>query len=366
MKCKTCSQDLPKGSIFCMYCGAKVVKLIDEVQIPKPRLLTDGTYAQQVMINGQRTFVKGVTLAEYRDNVIALKRKLAEVKPKFYDRTLKDIMSSHIEANSNVLSPSTLRGYDAILRTRFLKYQNKKVGTINWQVMVNEETNCSAKSLANAWGLVTASLTSAGCEHLPKVNLRPVVPIDYTFLDYEQIDLFLSSIRGNRCEVAMILALHGLRMSELLAVQVSGITETTIEVSGSVVQGRDHKFVEKDSNKNKTSKRLVPIVIPRLREVLPADGRAVMQHPSSINKQIKKACISAGLPVCTAHDLRRSFASLCYHLHWADRSTMLAGGWSNMDTVRKVYQHLADKDYQKDIDNMRNYYGFTTDDSDTQ
>ena len=71
---------------------------------------------------------------------------------------------------------------------------------------------------------------------------------------------------------------------------------------------------------------------------------------------INKLCEKNGLPQVGVHGLRHSFASLAYHLGWSELTTMREGGWSNPDTVHRIYTHLAAQDANADIDRMKKFY----------
>ena len=101
-------------------------------------------------------------------------------------------------------------------------------------------------------------------------------------------------------------------------------------------------------------------MIPRFLDLLPEKGKLVSIPPTTITSHIERACKKAGVTVCTPHDLRRSFASLGYHLKWSERTIMLLGGWNSIETVHKIYVKLSEKDVSADVRNMQNYYGFTT------
>ena len=54
--------------------------------------------------------------------------------------------------------------------------------------------------------------------------------------------------------------------------------------------------------------------------------------------------------------LRHSFASLAYHLGWPEMQTMVVGGWSNYETVHKIYTHLAARDTNDAVDKMVKFF----------
>jgi integrase len=223
-----------------------------------------------------------------------------------------------------------------------------KAASIPWQRAVSEEAGrVAAKTLENEWRLVTAALRYAKITP-PDVNLPRGVKRERAFLDFEQIEVFIGAIRGDPCELAYLLALHSLRLSEILALRE--ITDQ-IRVRGAMVRG-EAGYVVKELNKTDLSRRDVPVMIPRVKELpLP-----VTQRDTTLNRHLARICEGAGLPVVTLHGLRHSFASLAYHLRWTEKTTMRLGGWSTPDVVHEIYTHLAQQDVDEDVERMRAYY----------
>lgn len=365
MKCKYCHNIVEDGSLYCRFCGSQLFKSQKkEISIPKPRLLADGSYSARIMVNGERTTIKGANLEEYETAARATKLMLLEIQKAPPRITLGGAIDKYISSNTNVLSPSTIRAYCIMRKTRFVFFVDKRIDEIDYQDMINRElSECSAKTLRNAWALANASLKAVDFS-VPNVNLPPVPVKDLAFLAPDQIPVFLKAIRGEPGECASLLALHSLRMSELLALSSFDVDDE-IRVNKSLVRDQYNNYVLKDTTKTVASSRTIPILIPRLRELLPdmECSRIVQTTPVGIERQIARACSAASLPIIGAHGLRRSFASLGYHLRWSERSVMAYGGWSNMQTVHKVYIKLSQKDLNNDIESMRDFYGFTTEDS---
>ena len=233
----------------------------------------------------------------------------------------------------------------------------------NWQSVVNAEAGrgISAKTLQNEWGLVKSVLDKNKIDTSAVSSLPQVVQSDMPWLDYEQIKIFLDAVRGDEFELAALFALHSLRRSEVLALTPRHIENDIIHVSGSVVYDKDYKLVTKKENKNTASKRDVSIVIPRLFDLLTDYDKGdiapfIKCAPDTLRTHVNRACVSAGLPKVGMHGLRRSFASLAYHLGWSERQTMAMGGWADLGTVHRIYIKLAEKDKNADIEKMKAFY----------
>ena len=362
MKCRNCRRTIEANSVYCNWCGSRQIREEGEISVPRPRLLKSGSYSAQIMVAGKRVRITADSEAKYYAMARSAKAGLIELSSKPARHTLGQILDKYIEDNENILSPSTIRGYHYIRKCRFSPYMDLFTDAVDWQKMLNEEAAaCSEKTLKNAWGLVAASLNAASLP-VPNINLPMVPRRDLSWLNYQQIQTLLTGVRGSAQELPVILALHSLRLSELLALSSEDIYDSYIHVRAAAVFDRTNCLVIKDKTKTSGSARDIPILIPRLAEILPS-GKLVSQHPNSLRKSINLQCSKLGLPEVGLHGLRRSFASLGYHLRWSERSIMAVGGWSNYATVHNIYVKLSQNDIDEDVQRMRDYYGFTHEDN---
>ena len=70
----------------------------------------------------------------------------------------------------------------------------------------------------------------------------------------------------------------------------------------------------------------------------------------------EKICRENNLPNVGIHGLRHSFASLAYHLQIPEKIAMEIGGWSDYQTMRKIYTHLSSIDRKKAENKMAEFY----------
>lgn len=330
------------------------------MKIPKPRKLPSGSWFCQTMIDGKRISVTAPTKSECTARVIALKVQTDESghSEASGDILLGEAIDRYIADRSDVLSPATIRGYNIIRNHRFQNFMDARLCDIpNWQKVINSEAKkCSAKTLRNAWGLISAVIKANGLDP-GAVRLPLNISEERAFLQPEQIKTFVAAIHGDRYELQYLLALHGLRRSELLALEKSDVTDQ-IRINKARVPSADHKFVTKDTTKNRTSTRTVPVMIDRVTELVAdrPDGVLIKTNPERMNKHLAEICAESSLPIITLHGLRHSFASLCYHLKISELQCMELGGWSDLTTMRKIYTHIADEDRRKAASELKGFF----------
>lgn len=361
--CKKCKNQIPDGAIYCQYCGARQIaaprKKAKEISVPKPKELPSGKWF--IELRRERQYITEDTPELCVTKARAIRAGLLAADPKKDRRTLASGCRQYIDRRSAVLSPSTVNGYETIIRTRFAAYMGKQLGDIDYQRMVSDEARIAgAKTVKNAWGFIASVLRDDGVE-LPAVKLPQVVRRELPWLDYNQIAVFIDAIKEQPGELASLFALHGLRKSELLYLTPASIKDGVIHIEGSAVMGPGNKLVRKETNKNMSSRRTVRVMIPRLAEIIsawkgPSDEPYITCNSNTLHGQINAVCRRAGLPEVGVHGLRRSFASLAYHLGWSELETMRTGGWSDYQTMHNIYIKLSSADASAAAEKMSSFY----------
>ena len=325
------------------------------MRVPTITKLPSGSYHARVQIDGRRVSVTAGSKKDVERQIYRLKLK-NRVRGQI---TLSDGISDYIESRSNILSPSTIRGYRQTQRNRFKSVMDKPMGDVkNWQSVVNEESRMvSPKTLKNAWGLVRAVLMENDID--PGVIRLPIVITkERAFLQPAEIKRFIEIVQGHKYEIAFLACLHGLRASEMLALDKCDV-DSEIRVYKAVVPGPDHKPVLKMMTKNETSTRRVPVFIPRLTELVSVapEGRLVTAAPLTLNRQLRKLCRCNNIEAITLHELRHSFVSLMYFLHISEAQAMQFGGYADIQTMRKIYTHLSHEETENAKAKLRAFVG---------
>lgn len=355
MRCK--HEGAPQNASYCPWCGARLVLERGAVKVPPPKKLPSGTFYGRLMISGERVSVSAPSEEEYYAKAQAVKLGLIETKKASPKLSLGKAIDTYIKDNDAVFSPSTVNALKSYRKTRFAAYMAADVSSINYQRMINEEARIvSPKTVRNAWHMVTAAIAHAGIA-APNVNLPPLRPTERPWLDYEQIKTFLTALRGKPYEFGALLALNGLRRSELLHLTAEDIDGDIIHVRGASVIGEQNQLIDKPTNKTAKSARDVHIVIPRINELVAGkQGRLITTNPTTLYSLINRLCEKNGLPRVGVHGLRHSYASLAWYLGMDELTVQREGGWSNSKTVHDIYTHLAAATASADILKMRDYF----------
>ena len=355
MKCRKCKREITDNSIFCNWCGAKQIK-DGNVSVPKPTRLASGEYVGRIMVGGRRERVKGNTEADYYKKARAVKEELVVLKETPSKLKLNDVIEDFISKNTPILSPSTIRAY-TYYQKQLLKYIDKPVNVIDWQDLINRlAKDYKPKTVKNQWGLITGSLKAKDIP-VPNVRLPAVQKTERTFLEPKEIPRLLQAVKDKPIELTVLLGLHSLRESEILAITKDSIQNGIIHVKGAVVRNKDGEYIRKEENKTVNSQRDIPVFIPRLTELwnsLECDPQ--WPNPSNMRRDLLRLCKNNAITPISPHGLRHTFCSLAYYLNWDIKTTQLIGGWSSPRVPTEIYTHLSQEKQAKDIKAIKKFY----------
>ena len=353
MKCRKCKAELPDELHFsyCGYCGEKLQrerKKKDEIKIPTPRKRGQKWY---VDLRREGVTVIEDTEAEAKAKAVAIRAGFVECH-KVSKRTVGECVDDYISARDGVLSPSTIRGYRRIRRTRFATLMGRKLNELTSTILQNDiKAECSldisAKTITDAYSLIRTSCVSVDRECAPafeNVVLPKVQPAVYTTLTVEQISKLVQNLHRSECELELLIAIWlGLRRSEILALQKSDFdfSNKTLTVSSAEVENSDNRYVRKGT-KNASSVRVIScpqIILDKVKQL--PDGKIYRHSPDYMRRCLQQLCEHLGIPCIRLHDLRHINASIMA-ITMTDKYSMERGGWSSRKTMQGRYQHLFD------------------------
>lgn len=337
------------------------------MKLPKAKKLPSGSWFIHLRLGGENIPITASTEKACINEARMVKAEYLagrrEKLPTVDSITLSQCIDKYIKRRR--LSPSTVRGYRIIQKNYFQEYMEKPIRSIqSWQdVYDSERDRLAPYTLKNAFGFLRSVYKETMRREMPMVEMLPPKRAEHPFLDKEEIRTFMAAIEGDNCEIGALLALHSLRVSETLDLTWDDVDlkRKRLRVHGAVVPDEDNKWVKKDENKNETSRRYVPIFIPRLEELLKehyGDDKPVCRYKTEggLYKAINRVCEGAGLPKVGNHGLRHSFASLVVLLHLPEPVLQAVGGWKDSATVHKIYTHISQRDLTEQLAEVQAWF----------
>lgn len=266
-----------------------------------------------------------------------------------------DAVSGYIDLKRNILSPSTVNGYEIIRRNRLqslMKLDVHEVNSLTMQKAINEDSlNVGAKTLNEAKNLVMTALKLYGIKPDVNVTLPAKKPV---IKDLPEPGVVIEAIRGSVIELPCLISLWlSLRISEVRGLQFRDIKNGCVTVQRSLIcfKGQDHL---RDVNKTYNSTRVLELpeyLINMINEIPHEKETDFIVNISyqNLSRWFKNLLKKKGYNM-HFHDLRHLNASVMLQLGIPDKYAMERGGWSTNSTLKKIYQHtfseqrkLADK-----------------------
>lgn len=312
------------------------------MKIPKVKQLPSGNWFCQLMVGGKKIYITEPTREKAESKAIAIKSGLVKA-PRTTDKSLRQAIDDHIEERRNILSPATIRDLRFVVK-RLNSVADKPLSSVRWQKVIDDLTReYSPYTVIITWGSIKGIIS----EYIdpPKVRLPRRIPPEPKFLRPEQIPVFVNAVKDTDFAIPALLALSSLRAGEIQALTWEDISEDSIRVHSSEVKDENGNKVVK-STKTAGSTRIVPILIPELREALKdrGTGKVTKYATNTLYRKINKVCDDLGFCRTGLHGLRHSFASLCYYLRIPAKISMQIGGWTSERTMMQIYTHISETD----------------------
>lgn len=315
--------------------------------------LPSGTYRVRTQSGGKRysmTFDHIPT-----DLEIAL--KLAEEVKK--DSDLRDSFEycarSYINSKTNVLSPSTIKGYTSILEKGisddFKKLKIKDMTQIDIQLEINRYAEKhTPKTTRNVHGFISSVLGTFRPQMIINTTLPQKLahePICPTECDIKKI---LKASENTMYHIPLQLGILGMRRSEICAATIDDIEGNILHINKALVSDKNNKWIVKTT---KTSAGTRDIYLPnKLIKEIKKQGCIYEGYPNSIYDALQGYCKKLGIHPIRFHDLRHFYASYAHSKGMSDADIMASGGWKSDYTMKSIYRHSMQetkKEMQKKI-----------------
>lgn len=262
---------------------------------------------------------------------------------------LHEAMRRYIDMKENVLSASTIRGYEQVLRC----YYSDGIGlmkiddirSVDLQLFVsNISKTVGAKSVKNIYALCTATLGMFRPDFSPRVTLPARPKADVHVPSVDDVKKVLEFYKGTPMEVAILLAVFvPTRRSEVCALHSDDLDGNVLMIRRAMVKTKTGEYVIKETPKTDQSNRnvLLPDFVV---ERLPKHGKLCDLSPTTITNNLNRTLKRLGIEHFSYHSLRHLSASLMKSLGFNSKVIQARGGWESDNIVNSVYMTALDDD----------------------
>jgi len=271
------------------------------------------------------------------------------------EMTVYRAISAYMDSRSNILSPSTIKGYKTIREARLQLIRDTKLSELtaaDIQRAVNfDAKRLSRKSIKSALALLKSALSMQDTEiNLKRITLPTARKTKRSIPSAQQV---IKAVIGSDIELPCLLAMWlSLRVSEVRGLQFRDISEDGEYISVNRVNLYiDGKNIVRDVTKTEESTRTnrLPKYLHDLIMAVPHTKDTDFIVPLSydvISRRFKKLMTENGLEM-TFHTLRHEFASTLNNLGVPSDYIQKLGGWSTDNVMKAVYTHTSAENEQK-------------------
>lgn len=328
--------------------------------MPKAKKLPSGRWRARVYTgieDGKKKYVSFTADSKKAAEYLAAQYSVSGRRRPSEPLTFGEAVDRYIQAKSHVLKPSTITGYTNIRRNYLSEIEDIRIDRITNEQLQRQINVVAAahspKTVANCKGLYTAVLSMFAPDFRPALKVPAKIRSEKKIPTDEDVRKLLSVCAGSSIELPVKLAAFGsLRRAEISGLFPDCVHEDHISIRRTFDKGPDRKWHLMESPKSSAGYRDVPLPAPimeQLHRLSDQSDQAALTfgifglNPTQIYERIQRAWEMAGTSSYGVHALRHYFATFMHESGVPDKYIAEIGGWENIETLQKIYQHTTKK-----------------------
>ena len=331
--------------------------------MPTIQQLPSGTYRARIYIStdnsGKKHYksITGKTKKDVKLKIAKFQLDKSENQPGV-DMTVENAIKHYIEVKNNVVSPSTIRGYNVILRNRLHSIMQTPISILTLsdiQAAINEDAKrCSPKTIRNTNALLKSAIQLVCPEFRYTVTLPQKIKTEIKIPTEEEVKKLFEVAKGTKIETALYLAaMCGMRRSEIAALMWDDVdlNKGTISIKAASVPDNNNKTVRKGTKTTASTRTITAFkpVLEHLRE-LERTSEYVREYtsPNSITNGFLHLIQKSKIPHYRFHDLRHYAVSVMLMLNLPKKYIADYVGHETENMIDTVYGHIM-QDKKQDM-----------------
>ena len=202
--------------------------------------LPSGSYRIRKMYKGQMYTVVTDHKPTQKEAIKLLAEELDKITTSYSKLTFYNAATEYIESKRNVLSPSTIRSYMGILHNLSSTFTKKTIANItnlDVQREINDYSKTrSPKTVRNANGFISAVMKMFSPQTIINTTLPQNIKKSAYIPTDEDVKAIITASKGSNYEIPLLLAVYGMRRSEICALTLDDINGNMITINKAKVQ----------------------------------------------------------------------------------------------------------------------------------
>lgn len=305
--------------------------------------LKNETYRVRKMVEG----VKYTVYFDHRPTSREVMEKISDELRKndsgLNSDTFGTFCARYIDSKRNVLSPSTIAGYQKLLRTLSPEFKEKKlkdIGQVDIQIEINTyAADHSPKSVRNLHGFISAVIGM----FRPSMQVMTSLPQKKKYKHHlpteDEVKRILEAAEGTEYHIPFQLAVLGLRRSEICAATPEDIRGNVLTVCKAKIYDENNRIVTRDNTKTEESTREVFLPDGLVAEI-ERQGKIFDRTPGALLGALHRFQDELGIERFRLHDFRGYYASYAHSIGIPDEYIMRSGGWKTDHIMKSVYRDI--------------------------
>ena len=277
------------------------------------------------------------------------------------NKSVGKLIDEYITNNSNLLSPSTIRGYKTLKKTALQEIIDLPTHVLTHQLYQQAINNYAKthkpKTVQNAHALFATVLKENKIYITEDTNLPQKEKKEISIPTKEELSSFLSYLKENHPDLYLLCAFSvyaGLRHSETIALTWGDINNRTISITKAKVRDADGQYQIKPPKTTAGTRKLE--MPDKLYNALPLRGEDSESVITSNIKTLDNLYIRVSKKVgfnYNFHSLRHYYASILLLEGVPNKYAMERMGHATDNMLKNVYQHTF-RSKQEEIDKTIN------------
>ena len=357
LKGQTKSKNIDKNiiSFYQIFCKWKATDKMKITKLKNKFIIRKMINYKNIRLSFNHKPTKQEILKAISDHLQSATDTLNTIKDKVEQITLLQAIKNYITYKNNVLSPSTIRSYNSLIK--ILKQYANDLLNANIELITNATiqhfiniyaTTHTPKTCLNVLSNIITPIKFFTDKHFniktpQRIKNQVYIPPKK---DIETLKNYFATTDKDY-ETIFLLSLYGLRQSEIQALTLDDLNTAThtLTINKAKVKGTNNYYYIKTTKTIESNRQI--IITDYLQNLILNQNCITKKNYNMFYKHLKLATKKLSIKYFNPHKLRHYFASELHRLNIPSKYIQAMGGWATDNVLNNIYTHTIETETKK-------------------